>query len=179
MSADVVVYGASGYTGKLIAWHLAENGIAFVAAGRNRERLQEQMAKVPELAGARYECVAVNHDEAALAGIVPGQARWSTTWSGPFMQLGDPVVKACLQAGCHYLDTTGEQDWMFHVKRTYGKAFADKGLLLVPACSWMWLGGQLAAEDRARASRASIPSISATSRIPIPAWPPRCRFCAC
>ena len=145
MNAEVVVYGASGYTGKLIAWHLAENGIPFIAAGRNRERLQEQMAKVPELAGARYECVAVNHDEAALAALFRGK-KVVYNVVGPFMQLGDPVVKACLQAGCHYLDTTGEQDWMFHLKRTYGKAFADKGLLLVAACSWMWLGGQLAAE---------------------------------
>ena len=48
MSAEVVLYGASGYTGKLIAWHLAENGIPFIAAGRNRERLQEQMAKAQE-----------------------------------------------------------------------------------------------------------------------------------
>ena len=145
MSAEVVVYGASGYTGKLIAWHLAENGIPFIAAGRNRERLQEQMATVPELAGARYECVAVNHDEAALAELFRGK-KVVYNVVGPFMQLGDPVVRACLATGCHYLDTTGEQDWMFHLKRTYGKSFADKGLLLVPACSWMWLGGQLAAE---------------------------------
>lgn len=145
MNADVVVYGASGYTGKLIAWHLAERGIPFIAAGRNAQRLAEQMAKVPELAGARYECVAVEHDEAALAKLFAGK-KVVYNVVGPFMQLGDPVVKACLAAGSHYLDTTGEQDWMLHLKRSYGAAFAQKGLLLVPACSWMWLAGQLAAE---------------------------------
>ena len=55
---DVVLYGASGYTGKLTAWKLAERGIPFIAAGRNKERLQEEMSRVPELAGHDYQCVA-------------------------------------------------------------------------------------------------------------------------
>ncbi|MCG3168660.1 MAG: hypothetical protein CALGDGBN_00157 [Pseudomonadales bacterium] len=145
MNAEVVVYGASGYTGKLIAWQLAERGIPFIAAGRNAGRLAAEMAKVPELDGARYECVAVDHDEAALTKLFTGRKAVCNV-VGPFMQLGEPVVKACLAAGCHYLDTTGEQDWMLHLQRNYGEAFARKGLLLVPACSWMWLAGQLAAE---------------------------------
>jgi hypothetical protein len=62
------------------------------------------------------------------------------------MQLGDPVVQACLEAGCHYLDTTGEADWMRHVRETYGAKFAAKGLLLAPATSYMWAAGNIAAE---------------------------------
>jgi hypothetical protein len=145
MSAEVVVYGASGYTGKLIAWHLAVRGIPFIAAGRNRARLEEQMRKVPELQGARYECVEVAHDVAALTALFRGR-KVVYNVVGPFMQLGEPVVQACLEAGCHYLDTTGEQDWMLMLKRRYGAAYAARGRLLVPACSWMWLAGQLAAE---------------------------------
>jgi len=56
---QVVVYGASGYTGKLTAWKLAERGVPFIAAGRNAERLQMELDKVPELKGADYRCVAV------------------------------------------------------------------------------------------------------------------------
>ena len=41
MSAEVVIYGASGYTGKLIAWHMAEYGIPFIAAGRSQQRLTD------------------------------------------------------------------------------------------------------------------------------------------
>jgi short subunit dehydrogenase-like uncharacterized protein len=145
MSAQVVVYGASGYTGKLICWHLAEYGIPFIAAGRSQQRLEEQMSKVPELEGHDYECVAVAHEQAALSELFSGK-KVVYNVVGPFMQLADPVVKACLDADCHYLDTTGEQDWMFHVKRSYGQQFADKGLLVIPALSWMWVGGLLAAE---------------------------------
>jgi len=145
MSAEVVVYGASGYTGKLIAWHLAEYGIPFIAAGRNQQRLEEQMKKVPELEGHDYECIAVEHNEESLTRLFSGK-KVVYNVVGPFMQLADPVVTACLNAGCHYLDTTGEQDWMFHVKKTYGRRFEEKGLLVIPACSWMWVGGLLAAE---------------------------------
>lgn len=145
MSAQVVIYGASGYTGKLIAWHLAEYGIPFIAAGRNLQRLEEQMSGIAELQGHDYQCVAVDHDEGALNDLLRGK-KVIYNVVGPFMQLADPVVKAALQNGCHYLDTTGEQDWMFHAKKTYGELYREKGLLLLPACSWMWVGGLLAAE---------------------------------
>lgn len=145
MSAPVIVYGASGYTGKLISWHLAEAGIPFIAAGRDQKRLEEQMARVPELKGASFECRAVSHDAASLAKLFAG-ATVVYNVTGPFMQLGDPVVQACLEAGCHYLDTTGEADWMRHVRETYGAKFAAKGLLLAPATSYMWAAGNIAAE---------------------------------
>jgi hypothetical protein len=145
MNAEVVIYGASGYTGKLIAWHLAEYGIPFIAAGRNQQRLEEQMAGIEELKGHDYRCVAVEHNEEAIKELLRGK-KIVYNVVGPFMQLADPVVKAALDSGCHYLDTTGEQDWMMHAKRQYGEQFAAKGLLLIPACSWMWVGGLLAAE---------------------------------
>ncbi|MEH6577683.1 MAG: DUF5938 domain-containing protein [Amphritea sp.] len=144
-SAEVIVYGASGYTGKLISWHLAERGIPFVAAGRNKQRLEEQMSKLPELAKAQYECAQVDHSEAALVELFRGK-KVVVNVVGPFMQYGEPVVRAALEAGCHYLDTTGEQDWILHLKKEYGAAFEEKGLLLAPATSWMWTGGQMATE---------------------------------
>lgn len=143
--AKIVLYGASGYTGKHVAWKLAERGIPFVAAGRNKARLDEQLGSMPELAGAEYETVAVEHDEAALARLLDGKEIVHNL-AGPFMQLGEPVVKAALSAGVHYLDATGEQDWMLHVRETYGQRFADQGLVLSPACASMWNSGMMVAE---------------------------------
>lgn len=142
---EVVVYGASGYTGKLVAWQLAERGIPFIAAGRNLKRLEEEMAKVPELEGFDYCCVEVGHDLESLKKLFSGKkAVYNVV--GPFMQLCEVVVKASLESKCHYLDSTGEQDWMLFCEENYGKAFADNNLLLLPACSWMWTAGNLAAE---------------------------------
>ena len=131
MTAPVIIYGASGYTGKLIAWHLAEAGIPFIAAGRSIERLEEQMALVPELKGAAFECRAVAHEVTALTSLFTG-AKVVYNVAGPFSELGRPVVEAALAAGCHYLDTTGEADWMRTVRDDFGAKFAAKKLLLAP-----------------------------------------------
>ena len=142
---QVVVYGASGYTGKLIAWKLAQRSIPFIAAGRNQKRLVEEMAKVPELKGHDYRCVEVSHDRKALGELFAGR-RVVINVAGPFMQLGRPVVEAALAAGCHYFDTTGETDWMGLLKKEFGAPFATKKLALVPANSYMWAEGNLAVE---------------------------------
>ena len=70
---QVVLYGASGYTGLHVAWKLAERGIPFIAAGRNKERLERQLAAMPELKKASYEVVAVKHDEASLTELFRGR----------------------------------------------------------------------------------------------------------
>jgi hypothetical protein len=144
-SAKVVIYGASGYTGKHLAWKLASRGIPFIAAGRNKQRLEEQLQALPELKGADYEVVAVEHDEAALTRLLEGKTVVHNL-VGPYMQLGKPVLNAALAAGCHYLDCTGEQDWMYLLKAEYAQKFADKGLCLLPASAAMWNLGMIAAE---------------------------------
>jgi hypothetical protein len=143
--AKVVLYGASGYTGEHVMWKLAERGIPFVAAGRNKARLERRLAQPPELKGAAYEVVEVAHDEAALTELFRGKSVVHNL-VGPYMQLGEPVVRAALAAGCHYLDATGEQDWKLYLRAEYGAAFAAKGLVLSPACSSMWTAGLLVAE---------------------------------
>lgn len=142
----IVLYGASGYTGEHVMWKLAERGIPFIAAGRNKARLEQRIAAQPELKGARYEIVAVPHDEAALTELFRGKTVVHNL-VGPFGQLGEPVIRAALAAGVHYLDAAGEQDWKLHIRSAYGDAFAAKGLVLSPACSSMWVAGLLAAES--------------------------------
>ncbi len=142
---SVVVYGASGYTGKLIAWHLAKAGIPFIAAGRDKTRLEAQMASIPELRNGEYECHAVENTVEDLTKLLDGRTIVYNV-AGPFMQLAEPVVQAALKSGCHYLDTTGETDWMIKVRNEYDKQFADAGLLLAPASSYMWTAGNIAAE---------------------------------
>lgn len=142
----VVVYGASGYTGEHVMWKLAERGIPFIAAGRNKARLVQRTAAQPELRGARYEVIEVAHDEAALTRLFKGKTVVHNL-VGPFAQLGEPVIRAALAAGVHYLDATGEQDWKLHIRSAYAEAFAAKGLVLSPACSSMWVTGLLAAES--------------------------------
>jgi len=142
---EVILYGASGYTGKLVSWHLAEMGIPFIAAGRSRDRLKLEMDLVPELTGHPYEIAEVAHERESLAKLFAGK-KVVYNFVGPFMQLSECVVQACLDAGVNYLDSTGETDWIIMLRDKYGPAFAEKGLLLSPAASYMWQTGVLAAE---------------------------------
>ena len=64
----VIVYGASGYTGRLVCEYLRELGIPFIAAGRDAARIQAVMDKVPGIETADYEVVEVAHDTAAREG---------------------------------------------------------------------------------------------------------------
>ena len=142
---EVVIYGASGYTGKLTAEYLAKRNIDFIAAGRNEKRLKNEMSKVPYVDQVDIRYAAVEHSVEALSKLFEG-VKIVVNVVGPFAQLGHEVVRACLNAGCHYLDTTGEQDWVMNCREKYGQSFADKDRVLAPATSWMWNAGLLAAE---------------------------------
>lgn len=141
----IVLYGASGYTGKHIAWKLAARGIAFIAAGRNKARLEQQLAGFPELKGAEYQVVEVGHDEDQLTRLFEGKEVVHNL-VGPYMQLGQPVVKAALAAGCHYIDCSGEQDWMLYLQEHFAQRFLARGLALLPATGSMWNSGALVSE---------------------------------
>lgn len=144
MSTDypVVVYGASGYTGKLVCNSLAQRRIPFVAAGRNKRRLEEAVEQTP---GADARVREVPHTLEALRDLARGAAVVINV-VGPFGQLGRTVVEAALAEGCHYLDTTGEQDYVLATRRDFHEAFERAERVLYPACAYMWTTGLLAAE---------------------------------
>jgi short subunit dehydrogenase-like uncharacterized protein len=147
MSAKpVVVYGASGYTGRLVCEYLREHNIGFVAAGRSKDRLASSMEKnVPGIETADYEIAEVEHSAEALTKLLTG-AQVLINTVGPFTEYGHEAVQACLQAGCHYTDTNGEQDWMIECDEKYGQEFANQGLLLSPGIAQMYTTGEIAAQ---------------------------------
>ena len=140
----VVVYGASGYTGRLVCEYLRELNIPFTAAGRDKARVQAVMDKIPGIETADYEVVGVEHNVEALTELFRG-ARTVSNMVGPFIKYGHEVAEACLAAGCHYTDTTGEQDWLLEAQERWGQKFADKGLLLSPGVAQMYTTGEIAA----------------------------------
>ncbi len=65
---------------------------------------------------------------------------------GPFVQYGAVAVEAALKAGCHCLDTTGEQSYILDVRERYGDAYRQAGLLLAPSTAYMYTFAEIAAE---------------------------------
>ena len=144
MSKPVVVYGASGYTGRLICEYLREYNLPFVAAGRSTEKIQKAMDRLPGIETADYEVREVEHTVDGLTDLLKGATVLCNT-VGPFSKLGAETLDACLNAGVHYTDTTGEQDWVMRCDDEYGAKFAEAGLLLAPGIAQMYTTGEIAA----------------------------------
>jgi short subunit dehydrogenase-like uncharacterized protein len=142
----VVVYGASGYTGRLVCEYLRQYHVPFVAAGRDEAKLKASMdAHVPGIETAEYEIAAVDHDVAALTDLFKGASVVLNT-VGPFSELGPAAVEAALAAGAHYTDTTGEQDWLMTCDEKYGAQFAEANLVLAPGIAQMYTTSEIAAQ---------------------------------
>ena len=145
MTKPVIVYGASGYTGRLICEYLREYNVPFVAAGRDKARIQEAMDKVPGIDTIEHDIVEVSHDVEPLSELFDG-AKVVLNTVGPFAQYGREVVEACINTGCHYLDTTGEQDWLIVCDEEYSHRMAEKNLLLAPGIAQMYTTSEIAAQ---------------------------------
>ncbi len=110
---DLVLFGATGFTGKLVAEYLAKHAppkLRWAIAGRSKEKLEvvrnELVAVNSELAGLPI-VIADGLDEASLDALVP-QANVVCTTVGPYAQYGTKLAAACAKFGTHYCDITGE-----------------------------------------------------------------------
>ncbi|MGD1212422.1 MAG: DUF5938 domain-containing protein [Candidatus Acidiferrales bacterium] len=132
----VILYGASGFSGRLTAEYLREYNVPFIAAGRNKARIQEVMNRVPGIETADYEVVQVGSSVDELAKLFGG-AKVVCNNVGPFIYYGPTVVEACLKAGCHYIDIAGEQAWHRQLAEKWSDKFAEKGLAIVAGMAFM------------------------------------------
>jgi short subunit dehydrogenase-like uncharacterized protein len=107
---DVVLLGATGFVGRLVARYLAQAAppdLRVALAGRSREKLAAAAAELPEAARAWPLLEADTGDAASLTRLAEGTRVLATT-VGPYQRYGLPVVEACARAGTHYADLTGE-----------------------------------------------------------------------
>lgn len=136
---DIVVVGATGYTGRLVVQHLARFGgpePRFAIAGRDASKLREIAASVRAASG--YEppvFVASADDKRALAQLCAA-TRVVVACAGPFARLGEPVVEACVDAGTDYVDITGELEFVRRMIERYHARAEGSGTRLVPCCGF-------------------------------------------
>ncbi|RYF89740.1 MAG: hypothetical protein EOO03_05285 [Chitinophagaceae bacterium] len=122
---DFLLYGANGYTGRLIAAHASEYGLKPLLAGRSEAPLQ-QMATDLQLP---FVVVDLDDNEALLE--VLRSVKLVLHAAGPFEHTAKQMVEACLQAGTHYLDINGDVA-IFEFIKTYHDAALKAGLMLMP-----------------------------------------------
>src|SRR5690242_3131132 len=107
---DVVLYGATGFVGRLTARDLARNapeGTRIALGGRSETKLAQLRSELGPRAADWPLLVADSQDAAALA-VLARRARVVATTVGPYQKYGFPLVQACAETGTHYADLTGE-----------------------------------------------------------------------
>jgi short subunit dehydrogenase-like uncharacterized protein len=138
----IAVYGANGYQGKLVVAELARRGIGTVLAGRDATRLHQAATAVGATEAERRVAGTGDHDRlvAAFRGCDA-----VINCAGPFTPTGHAVVRAAIAAGCHYLDTAGEQLYIRAVFDAFTAEAERAGVTVVPAATDAAVPGDLVA----------------------------------
>jgi short subunit dehydrogenase-like uncharacterized protein len=134
-AVTVVLYGASGYTGRLVAGELARRGVEHVLSGRDHAKLEP----LGREHGAPVQAVPLD-DQRGLRELLEG-ARVVINCAGPFTLAGDALVRAAVDGGTHYVDSTGEQPFIAMVFDKHGPAAERAGVALVPGIGFDYLPG--------------------------------------
>jgi short subunit dehydrogenase-like uncharacterized protein len=135
---DVVVFGATGFVGRLVAAYLADHapdGLRVGLAGRSQERLNAVRSGLAAKAASWPLIVADSNDSPSLKALA-AQTRVVATTVGPYRRWGIGLVKACVDAGTHYADLTGEVAFMRETIDTFHDVAAHAGVRVVHACGF-------------------------------------------
>jgi short subunit dehydrogenase-like uncharacterized protein len=138
MAPRIVLFGATGYTGRLVADGMVERGLRPVLAARGRERLEAMAA---ELGGLDTAVADVADPTSVRALVERGDVLVTTV--GPFSRWGAAAAAAASSAGAHYIDSTGEPAFIRAVFERYGAAAEQSGSGMLTAFGYDWVPGNL------------------------------------
>ena len=134
---DVIVYGATGYTGKLVAEYIAgayPGGVRWAIAGRSLSKLQEVRAELG--LGGDFPLVAANADDPASLRAMCERTTVVISTVGPYQLYGSDLVAACAATGTAYVDLCGEPAWMRQMIDAHDAAAKASGARIVFSCGF-------------------------------------------
>jgi len=135
---DIIIYGASGFTGRLVAEYLeAEyggSGLKWAMAGRNAEKLQAVGGEMG--VSGDVAIVTANSDDPKSLSDMASRTKAIITTVGPYQLYGEPLLKACVEAGTDYVDLCGEPAWMKDMIARYDDAAKKSGARIVLSCGF-------------------------------------------
>jgi short subunit dehydrogenase-like uncharacterized protein len=136
---DIAVYGASGFTGRLVAEYLAQrygqgDGVRWAMAGRSLSKLAEVRDEIGAPAGTPL-VAADSNDPASLDALVR-RSKVVLTTVGPYQLYGNELVAACAKAGTDYVDLCGEPAWMRKMIDAHDAAAKASGARIVFSCGF-------------------------------------------
>ena len=137
---DLIVWGATGFTGKLVAEYLldvygVDRGLRWAIAARSQDKLQTLRDELGETASALPILTAESHNRDSLDAMTR-RTRCIISTVGPYALYGSELVGACVAAGTHYCDLAGEVQWMRKMIDQYEAAARESGARIVHACGF-------------------------------------------
>ena len=168
---DVIIYGASGYTGRLVAEYMqnqygAGGNVKWAMAGRSESKL----ASVRDEMGISADIPLIVADAADPAQVkaMAERAKCICTTVGPYQLYGEPLVAACAEAGTDYVDLCGEPGWMHEMINKYDAKAKETGARIVFSCGFdsipFDLGVQFCQETAKAKFGAPVPRIKGRMR---------------
>ncbi len=138
---DLVLFGATGFTGRLTAEYLARHapsGLRWALAGRNESKLEGVREHLATIDGALADLTLLTADvtdDVSLKEIAT-RARVVITTVGPYLAYGEPLVAACAEAGTDYVDLTGEPEFVDRMYVAHHATAEGTGARIVHACGF-------------------------------------------
>ena len=134
---DVVIFGATGFTGQLVAEYMAEqygpdSDLRWAIAGRSQAKLDAIAAGLPEA----IECLVADSANASDMRAMAARTRVVCTTVGPYAKYGSELVAACVEEGTHYCDLAGEIHWMRRMIDTHLSTAERTGARIVHSCGF-------------------------------------------
>ena len=131
---DIIIYGATGFTGSLGAKYMDKysNEFKWAIAGRNSNKLEKLQNEIP---GKPEIIIADANDEQALLKLT-ASTKVVASYAGPFNKYSNLLVKACVETGTHYVDITGEAIWVRDLIDNYHQRCIDNKIKIIPACGY-------------------------------------------
>ena len=131
---EIIVYGATGFTGQICCKYLRDNysDLAWAMAGRNQDKLEQLKSNF------NLDCDVIVADGADLQALrsLASQAKVVLSTAGPFARYGSLLVQACVEEGAHYTDITGENHWVRGLIDKHHAEAASKGIRIIPSCGY-------------------------------------------
>ncbi len=136
---DIIIWGASGFTGKWVAKHMydtyKDTDLKWAIAGRNEDKLKSVLSFIGSDAEDVPCLIADSKDEDSLRELAAKTSVILTT-VGPYAYYGSELVKVCAETGTHYCDLTGEVPWMRRMIDQYQEVAKKSGARIVFSCGF-------------------------------------------
>lgn len=175
---DLVVYGASGFTGQYVVEFVfraaRQHNLSWAVAGRSEGRLKAALDRAGKAVGADISSTPIiicdSSESSSLLGMA-AQAKVVLNCVGPYRFYGEPVVEACVEGGAHHVDISGEPQFLERMQLDYHQKAVENGVYVVGACGFDSIPADVGQVCVRKAMEGDVNSVETYLKVIVPDLP--------